>query len=243
MKDQDMRMLWNILHEQTEVPGSGRISVDRFMGSHSESIQNRIRGMLQKDLIFKMLSGLAFLLNFIVYRDTPNVLYVCMAGVVLLATMAWIQLKILQQFNRISDPGLPTKDSLSGIMVFLKRKAYLCEMTLASSGALIFVPGLLLYFFFTYGYVREMSGFGFMVYTILCLIGTVTSYMRVKSQIRFHIRHITACLSDLNEDSLEFAVRTIEKQRKQDETVKLVVGLLLVFGFVLLIGVLKSIVS
>jgi len=231
-----------MLHEQTGIPFAGQTSPDQFIKSRSGSIQDKVRKMLQNDLILKAVSGFAFIIDLLFYRNNPEVLYVLMAGIVLLIIMATLQWKTLQEYNRISDHGLPTRESLSSILVFLRRKSVLFELIMSSSQILIFVPGLLAYFFLTYGYLKPMTGFSFFVFSSLCLIGTIMSFLRTRSQLNFHIKHITICLSDLNENSLEFASRTIEKQARQDNTMKLVVGLLLIFGFVVLIAVLKSIV-
>ncbi len=48
-------------------------------------------------------------------------------------------------------------------------------------------------------------------------------------------------MSDLNDNALQFAYSTIEKDRKRDQKLKMLTGLLLIFGFVLIIAVLKSI--
>lgn len=242
MKDEELKNIWNMIHEQTGSMDTSAISSGQFIKSRSGSIQDKIRSMLQKDLIIKMVSGLAFMLNLLFYKDYPTIIYICLAGIVFLAVMAGIEWKTLQAFNEISNPDQPTRDNLSRLLVFLRRKSNLFEITIASSQMLIFVPGLLIYFFLVYGQVKPMTGMSFFVFTVLCLIGTIMSLIRTKSQIKFHIKHIRLCLSDLNENSLEFASRAIEKQRKQDQLIIMLVAMLLIFGFVVFIAVLKSIV-
>ena len=129
------------------------------------------------------------------------------------------------------------------ILVYLKRKANLYELTIAASQILIFVPGLLIYFYLVYGQVKPMTGFSFFVFATLALIGTIMAFVRVKTQIKFHIKHISLCLSDLNENTLGFALKTIDVQRKRDNLVKLLVALLLIFGFIVFIALIKSIVG
>jgi len=88
-----------------------------------------------------------------------------------------------------------------------------------------------------------MTGESFIVYTVLCLIGTIGSFQRIKSQIKYHVKNLTVCLSDLNENSLGFAFETIKNQRKQDNFIKMLVYFLLIFGFVVLIAFMKSILG
>jgi len=232
-----------MLHEEAAIPFAGQTSPDQFIRNRSGSIQNKIRNLLRYDLIDKAISAMAFILNFFFYQDNLPVLYVNMAGAALLFIMGTLQIKTLKAFNLIADQGLPTRDSLSGILIFLRRKSFLIQLILASSQVLVFVPGLLIYFFMAYGKLRPMTGMSFFVFTTLCLIGTIMAFFNISSQLKYHIKHISLCLSDLNENSLEFASRTIEKQRKQDATLKVLIGLLLIFGFVLILAVLKSIVN
>jgi hypothetical protein len=243
MKDEQLKNIWNMIDDKTgtfEFPG---MTKEQFIINHSGSIQDKIRRMLQNDLILKMISGIALLLNFLFYWGTPDVLYVCLAGVLFLVMMTSIEWNTLQGFNKITDPSLPTRDALSGILIFLKRKANLYELTIAASQILIFVPGLLVYFYLVYGQIKPMTGFSFIVYTTLALIGTIMAFTRVRAQIKFYIKHITICLSDLNENTIGYAVQMIESRRKQDHTVKTLVYFLLALGFIILIVVLKSIVG
>ncbi|MFH0761346.1 MAG: hypothetical protein V2A67_07565 [Bacteroidota bacterium] len=242
MKDDELKAIWHILNEETGFPDSSFNQADYFRKSKSRLIQDKVRQMLQTDLLIKVISGLAFLLNLLVYHDTPIVFYINLSGILFLAIMTAIEVRILRQLERVSDPGLPTRDSLSGILVFLRRKSHLYALTVASTQIQIFVPGLLIYFFIAYGQVKPMTTLSFIVFSVLCLIGTVTSYLRIKAQIKFHAKHITACLSDLNDNILSFVSESIEKQRKHDDTTKILIGLLLIFAFVAFLAVLKSIV-
>jgi hypothetical protein len=48
-------------------------------------------------------------------------------------------------------------------------------------------------------------------------------------------------LSDLNDNVLFIVSQNIEAQQKQDRTTKLLLGIVLIIGFVLLIAILKKI--
>ena len=61
-----------------------------------------------------------------------------------------------------------------------------------------------------------------------------------RGQIEYHAKHIEACLSDLNNNVLAIVTSSIESQRKQDYAIKFLLTLVLTFGFVVLIGVLKA---
>jgi len=241
MKDEQLKNIWNMISDETAAPDGLHLSQEQAISSRSGSVQNKIRNMLQNDLILKAVSGIAFLTDLLFYHQNPQVIYVCIGGILFLTLMTTIQWKTLAGLNQVSDPGLPTREVLSNLLVYLKRKSNLFELTIASSQILIFVPGLLVYYYLVYGQVKPMTGLSFAVYTILILIGTITSYIRIQSQLKFHIKYIHVCLSDLNDNALNFAFNTIETQRKQDNLTRLLVGLLLIFGFVALLAVMKSI--
>jgi hypothetical protein len=243
MKDEQLKNIWNMMNDKSGTLGSLDLRTEQFIQSSSGSVQEKIRSLLQNDLILKLISAIAFLLNVFFYLNTLQIIYVCIAGILFWTIMTTIEWKTLQGFNKIADPADPTRDNLSKMLVFLRRKANIYELTIASSQALIFIPGLLIYFFLVYGAVKPMTGESFVVFTILCLIGTIVSFFRTKSQIEFHIKHLTICLSDLNDNSLGFALETIERQRKQDHLIKSLVGLVLILGFLVFIAIYKSIVA
>lgn len=214
---------------------SEQILVDR-----SDTLQDKLRRLIHHDLILKLISGILLTLDILFYLNNFSVVRVCIMGSLLLAIMSYIQWRMLHAFNKINDPALPTRDALSRLLVFLKRKTNLIEISIASSQILIFVPGLLLYFYIVYGFIKPITGFSFFVFSVLALIGTVMSYLRTRSQMGFLIRHITLSLSDLNENTLEYAYNLIEKERRQDNLIKTLITFLLILGFVLIIGVMKS---
>ncbi len=241
MKDQEFKDIWRSLEENPGVPINGAFDAENFIKSRSITVKDKIRKILQNDMFIKLASGIVILLDIAFYINTINVLYVCFALLIFLAIMLFIEYKTLQQFRRIADPGLNTRDNLSEVLIFLQRKSNILGILTASSQILIFIPGLLAYFFLTYGYLKPMTGMSFFVFTTLCLIGIIISYIRTSSQIKFYIKHITICMSDLNDNILQLAYSAIEKERKQDNTMKIVIGLLLVFAFVAFIAVIKSI--
>jgi hypothetical protein len=199
--------------------------------------------MLQNDLILKSIGGITLLLNFVFYWGNSDVVLICLGGIIFLGIITTIQWRTLQEFNKIANPGLSTREALSSVLIFIKRKANIYEICIAASQVLIFVPGLLLYFYLVYGQIKPMTGMSFAVFTILALIGTFSAYSRVRAQIKFHIQYLNISLSDLNENSLQYAFTAIDEKRKQDNLFKTLVYILAVVGFIALIAILKSAVG
>ena len=243
MKDEDLRNIWNSLDDYPGVPITGKFSAEQFIKSRSATVKNKIRKILHNDLLIKLAGGIFLLLDIAFYFDVPKVLYVCAGTLIFLLIMTALEFMTLKQFNSISNPEQSMSNNLSGTMIFLQRKSNILGILSASSQVLIFVPGLLLYYFLIYGQLRPMTGMSFFVFFTLCLIGTITSYSRTISQIKHHVKHFTIYLSDLNDNVLQMAYFTIEKDRKRDNTIKTLIGMLLIFAFVVLIAVLKSIMG
>ncbi len=240
MKDDELKNIWNMINDNTLGFEALHMTKDQIISSRSGSVQNKVRAMLQNDLILKSVSGIALLMNLVFYWGTTEVIFICLGGILFLAIMTTIEWKTLEGLNRISDPGLSTREALSNILIYIKRKANLYEISIASSQVLIFVPGLLIYFYLVYGQVKPMTGISFMVFTTIALMGTFGSYARIRSQLKYHMQYLHIALSDLNENSLQYAFNTIDSKRRQDNIVKTLVYFLVIFGFAILMGVLKS---
>ena len=243
MNDDNLKNLWNQINDQSDIPEFEAKTIDQFIINRSGSIQNKVRNILRHDLILKSISGIALLLTLAFYQDTPDVVYISLAGILFLTLMTYLEVRALRQFNKVSDPTLSTRDNLSGIQLFLKRNSSLVALINASSQILIFVPGILLYFYMVYGQVKSVTVFDFFVFSGICLIGIITNYLRIISLIKFHIKNVAVFLSDLNDNILALVTQSIEQQRKQDQTVRFLVGFLLVFAFILFVLVLRSIIG
>jgi hypothetical protein len=61
------------------------------------------------------------------------------------------------------------------------------------------------------------------------------------TQLNFYIRHIRICLSDLNDNALAQATENIKLRRNQDTLIIILVGIAVLFGFVIVIALVKSI--
>jgi len=243
MKDDELKNIWNMINDDTLGLEALNMTKDQIINNRSGSVQNKIKAMLQNDLILKSISGIALLMNLVFYWGTSDVIFICLGGILFLSIITTIEWKTLQGLKLISDPGLSTRESLSNILIFIKRKANLYETSIASSQVLIFVPGLLIYFYLVYGQVKPMTGISFIVYTTLALIGTFGAFTRIRTQIKYHIQYLHILLSDLNENSLQYAFGAVDKKRKQDHMVNMLVYILVIVGFISLIAVLKSIVG
>jgi hypothetical protein len=127
------------------------------------------------------------------------------------------------------------------MLVYLRSHFFSTLLAIASSYLFIFISGMLIYFYATYGYVRALDGQDIIVFSTLLITGIAFNFFVNRKQVSYQIKHLETCLSDLNDSSLQMVSKNLELQRKQDITKNVLLMLVLVFGFVLLLAVLKNI--
>jgi len=79
------------------------------------------------------------------------------------------------------------------------------------------------------------------VFSIFIIAGLAFNFYMNRKQVDYQIKHLETCLSDLNDSSLQMVSDNLERQRKQDMTNKVLLFIVLAFGFVLLIVIFKNI--
>lgn len=127
------------------------------------------------------------------------------------------------------------------MLSYLKTKFTSTLLAISFTYLFVFLSGSLIYFYLTYGYVRTLDTVDIFVFIGFIMLGIVFNFLVNKGQIKYHVRHLENCLSELNDQALPLAQKMIEAQKKQDRTNKLILGTLLIFGFMLLIAVLTNV--
>ena len=84
MKDEDLRKAWSMLGKHADVPESEFMTPGQYVRINPGSIQDKIRNILQYDLILKGITGILLLLDFIFYLNRINELSVILSGILLL---------------------------------------------------------------------------------------------------------------------------------------------------------------
>jgi len=159
-------------------------------------------------------------------------------GLTLLMLMS--EIGIYRSFNRIADPGKDAKQNLASLLTFLRRHFTVPVILFASTQVFVYVPGVLFYHFLEYGGVEHLTPFSYFVFSFICLFTVVIAIILTFSQLKYHERHIRICLSDLNDNALAQASENIKLRRKQDTLIIVLVGVAVLFGFVIVIALVKS---
>jgi hypothetical protein len=219
----------------------GSDTIGRFISGRSTSVADKIRKMIQLDIALKFLFATVLLIDGILYFNIqPTVSVVCLAGVVIAIILAMLQFRIIKQFNQIADYGQSTKEKLARTLTFLRNRFFTAILSISSTAIFLYISGLLMYFFLTYGQVRRLDNMDIFVFSTFLITGVVMNFVINYAQVKYHIKHLEACLSDLNDNALAVVTSHIETQQKQDRTTKMLLYFVIIFGFIVLIAVLKK---
>ena len=239
----DIRNGWENIDEFTGIPGYGIKSIDKFIRGRSVSIYGKIRKIFKIDFVFKSVAALFIIVNLILYRDYQDILIInaVLLGFLIILTISGI--KYYNLFNESADPGKTSKENLSSMLTFLKRKFPIAAIMCAATYIFGYVPGILLYFMVAYGYLKPFTSLSYFVYSFILFIGMLFGFILNMRQVKFHMNQIRICLSDLNDDALAIATEHIESKRKMDSIVIVLIQVVVLLGFIVLIAVLKSILT
>lgn len=232
--------MWNKAEKLSDAPGYESRKIEQFVSGRSNSIARKVKNMIQLDIGLKILVGIVFLIDAAFYANTTSVLVLCIIGAIVILPLILFETSVLKQFSETADSAGSTKEQLSAMLTFLKTRFFTTLVSISSTYIFVFVSGVLIYFYTTYGYVRTLDLQDIVVFSVFILTGIIMNYLVNRNQVKYHIKHLEACLSDLNDNVLEVVSQNIELQQKQDRTAKLLLMFVLVFGFVLLIAILKS---
>ncbi len=240
MNDNNLKDIWNNAENVLGISGYESSTIEQFISSRSSSVAEKVKKMLQLDIGLKMLVAFVLAIDAFIYFNTQTVFVICLLGIALLVPLVLFEFSVIKRFTEISDGGQSTKERLSAILIFLRSRFFTALLSISSTYIFIFISGSLMYFYATYGEVRPLNGQDIIVFSVFIIIGIVLNFVVNNSQVKYHIKHLELCLTDLNDNILAIVTTNIEVQRKQDRTTKILVGFVLVFGFVLLIAIFKN---
>ena len=239
--DKNLKDMWNKAENFMAGPDYESDTIERFISKRSNSTAEYIKKMIFIDIAVKLLAILVLAIDIFLYFKTMNVLAVCITAIILLVSLVLYQFNMLNQFSQVADYTQTPKEKLASMLTYLRSKFFTTLLAISSTYIFIFISGMLLYFYAVYGQVRPLDGQDIIVFSIFIIVGIIFNFIVNQKQVAYQIKHIEACLSDLNDNTLPLVLSNIETQRKNDRTNKVLVLLALVFGFVLLLIIFKNI--
>jgi len=243
MNDNDkyLKDMWNKAENAMGSSEYGRETIERFISKRSDSTAQKVKNMIFIDLAVKFVVLAILSIDIFLYLGTSNVIAVCITSVVLLIMLILFQFKMLSRFSEIADYSQSTKEKLASMLTYLRSGFFSTLLAISSTYLFMFIAGMLVYFYAAYGQVRPLDGQDIIVFSIFLIAGLGFNLYINRKQVDYQIKHLETCLSDLNDSSLQMVSTNLEKQRKQDITNKILLMIVLAFGFVLLIVIFKNI--
>ena len=239
--DKNLKEMWNDAESLLGGSDYGSSSIEKFISKRSNSTAQKVKNIIFLDIGLKILLLVILGIDLFLYLGTPNVIAVCITAIVLLVPLIIFQFKMLNRFVEIADYGQSTKEKLASMLTYLRSRFFSTLLAISSSYPFMFISGMLLYFYAAYGYVRPLDGQDIIVFSLFLISGVGFNLYINQKQFAYQIKHLETCLSDLNDNSLAMVSNNIEMQRKQDMTNKVLLMIVLVFGFILLIAVFTNV--
>lgn len=241
MKMNNLRNGWDNIDELIGIPGYGITSLENFIKGRSVSIFEKIRNVFIRDFIIKSVAALFIISDLILYHDNQNILILNAVLLVFLMLFSLVGIKYYNHFKLSSDPGKSSKENLTSLLIFLKRKYPVYAVFSSTTYMFGFIPGILFYFIIAYGYLKPFTLMSYFVYSFICLTGMIFGFILDTRQARFHIDHIRICLSNLNDNALAIASENIESKRRMDLTIIILIQTVILLSFLVMIVLLKSV--
>ena len=238
---EDLRNGWDNIDELVGIPGYGIKSLEKFIKGRSISIYQKVRNIYIRNFIIKSVAALFIVSNLFLYRDYRDIMILHSVMLILLAFLTVAEIRYYNIFRKSTDPGNPSKENLTSLLLFLKRKFPLSALLSATTFMFGFVPGILLYLILAHGQHEPFAPMSYFVYSFLCVLGILTVFILDIRQVSYHSKHIRICLSDLNDNALALASENIESKRKLDSTIIVLIQAIILLAFLVMIVLLKSV--
>jgi len=240
MNDEKLKAMWSKAEKLSGASDYESPSIEQFISGRSNDTAQKIKNMIIFDIALKALVLASFVVDFILFFGTTNVMVITVAGAVLLVPLILYQRSLQRRFDRAANNDQSTRDKLASMLTYLKTRFFTTLLSVSISYLFVFIAGSLAYFYAAYGYVRPLDGVDIVVFLGFIVIGIAFNFLINRGQVNCHIKHLEVCLADLNENNLELVSENIELQRKQDRSNKILLALAIIVGFVLLIAVLMN---
>lgn len=238
--DKYLKAMWNKAENLLSSSEYERSTIERFISKRSNSTAQKIKNLIGIDIGIKSVVWLISILNIFLYMGTTKVVAVCAIASLVIAFLVFYEYKMLKRFSDVVDYGKSTKQKLASMLTYLRSEFLSTLLAISVGYPFMFLSGVLLYFYAEYGRVRPLDGIDILVFSTFMFGGLAFNFYINKKQVDYQVKHLETCLSDLNDNSLELVSTNLELQRKQDITNKILLYIVLAFGFALLMIVLKK---
>lgn len=241
MDEKTLKDMWKNMDLIMDNPGYSTTDIEGFLKGKSQMISKKISEIIRTDLVIKYISAIFLLLDFGLYSSVQPVIgNISLIGLLLIIPLIVYQTRLFRTFNAINDKAANVKEKLTSMLSFLNLRSFDTLLSVSSTYLFGYSGGMLLYFFFTYGQLRRIGGLDIFVFPSICIMGMVFTYIFNKKRMDFQKKHIQLCLSDIDEDAKKMIDMNLETKQKTDKLITLLVGIVVLFAFLIFVFILKK---
>lgn len=209
------------------------IEIKNYLNMRSKNITRLYKKGIWTDIGLKGLIFASFSVLVILYLGNFKII---LFNTVLIAScllLIFFQRKILKSVKKMEQAIVNLKQSLSDNITFFNKKYIRSVFIAALSSPLIFISGMMYYFYYKYGYIRPLDATDFVVLGIAVILAFIISFLSQLYQFKFHINQLEECLNDLTEEKI--TAQTLKRQKAKRLLLLSATVLALTFGLLLLL--------
>jgi len=205
--------------------------IQGFLSGKSKDISQLFRKGLIFDIVLKSLIGISLIGVFFLLRSSQSIILVSSIIMLILWTIRyqWLMIARIPKAT-VSDPVIKT--SLENKVRFYHQHFRKSLYVGALSNVLLILSGMLYYFYFKYGEIRQFTWDDYLVFGITIILGfALGAYVQI-AQHNFQVKQLESCLKEIDEESM--SALTLREQKNKKRRMILMVLLALICGLLLL---------
>ena len=205
--------------------------IQGFLSGKSKDISQLFRKGLIFDIVLKSVIGVSLIGAFFLLR--ANLSIVLISSIIMLVLWAiryqWLMIARIPKATA-SDPVIRT--SLENKVKFYHQHFRKSLYVGALSNSLFILSGMLYYFYFKYGEIRQFTWDDYLVFGVTIIIGFALGAYAQISHHNFQVKQLESCLKEIDEESM--SALTLREQRNKKRRLILIFLLALICGLLLL---------
>jgi len=206
--------------------------IKKVLNKKSKSITSLFRLGLTIDIALKLILGISFIGIIWLFFNDPGVIVLGIVSIVTIVSLLIFQIKTYKKIPQEKGHPESLRNLLESKINFYRLRYFKSVYIVAFSNPLIFISGMLYYFYFKYGEIRPLQIDDYLVFSAACIIGfAFGAFVQIK-QYNFQIRQLEVCLTEIDENTINEL--TLKKLNKQRLRVFVIFILVLVLGLLLL---------
>lgn len=202
-----------------------------FLEKQSHGISALYRKGLMMDFVQKGFLAASFVVLLFLYSQNHTVQGISAGLAVLTAVMIFIQYRFYREVEQNEDPDMELYSSIKSRISFFNRRFIKAVYVGAISNPLIFVSGMMFYFYYRHGGIRPLDMTDALVLGSFIIFSFVAGLFINLKQYRFHIGQLETSLKELDEET--FSRLTVERIKNQRRGYILMVVLAVIIGLLI----------